>query len=260
MNGTGTQTTPYIPENWGEFVTAVGTTGAYVSLPEGGGTFNMNEIAPAGVGEIKINCAEINGNGWTIHSPYNMEISVGSAMTRNIYSLNITNFLNERSGGNLICAGEDSPVNLHNCRISGKKISSGNHAVFANGVYLNSCGINIAFGGNECRLFKHAYYRRNWGYFCTAQLDYTGCTADFSYNTARDGDSFAFDNSFLRIVTNPDKTQKTAFYSGSVNDIALIGSKNIVIDSSGTSHEVTDEQVRNPAYLNSIGFPIAAEG
>ncbi len=52
MQGNGTQESPFIPENWEEFVTAVGASGAYVSMPDGGGYFDMNEIAPE-VGKTK---------------------------------------------------------------------------------------------------------------------------------------------------------------------------------------------------------------
>ncbi len=266
MQGTGKQTDPYIPGNWEEFVTAIGTKNADVSLPEGGGTFNMNEIAPTGVGIITANCEEINGNGWMIESPYNMTLNADSSGRKNIYNLNILNFLDERGSfyDCLIRSSTYDPLYFYNCQFSGNKVSldesESGTAVFLNRVYLTSCGINISFGGNVHRLFKHFYDYSSWGYFCNVQLDYTGCTADFSISSYRGGNAYAFDNSFLRIRTNPDKTQKTAFYSGSVNDIALIDSKNIVLDSTGESHEVTDAQLRDAAYLNSIGFPIAAEG
>ena len=49
MTGTGTQTDPYIVDNWADFVTALGTSGAYVSFPEVGGVLDMNDIAPEGL-------------------------------------------------------------------------------------------------------------------------------------------------------------------------------------------------------------------
>ncbi len=264
MQGTGTQTDPYIPGNWEEFVTAIGTTGAYVELPEGGGTFDMNEIAPTGVGIITANCEEINGNGWTIDNAYNMYFNLEEIYRKNKYIKNfhIKDFTIENSTEPLIKnTAADYYWILKDCQISGKRVSGGSKEIFNAGIRFYSCGLNIAFGGNEHFLFDHDYYNRAWGYFCNVRLDYTGCTIDFDVpQESRDGNAYAFDNSFLRIRTNPDKTQKTAFYSGSVNDIILLDNKNIVIDSTGTSHEVTDEQVRNPAYLNSIGFPIAAEG
>ena len=59
MTGTGTQTDPYIVDNWADLVTALGTSGAYVSFPEGGGVISMNDIAPEGLSsQITVSCAE----------------------------------------------------------------------------------------------------------------------------------------------------------------------------------------------------------
>ena len=62
MTGTGTQADPYIPASWSEFVTAIGTSNAYVALAEGT-VWDMNEIAPTGVGLITVNAVSIAGNG-----------------------------------------------------------------------------------------------------------------------------------------------------------------------------------------------------
>ncbi len=260
MQGTGKQADPYIPGNWEEFVTAVGTKNAYVSLPEGGGTFNMNKIAPTGVGIITANCEEINGNGWTIANAYNMYIKdeTGSSFGTKIRNLNIKNFLIDSTSKPLI----DGPLFdyvllLDGCQISGKRISGSSTEIFGTGVRFQSCGINIAFGGTEHYLVEHGYYNKVWGFFCNVWLDYTDCTTDFyNYNDY----DYAFENSFVRITTNSDKTQKSDFRNGSINNIVQIDGSNIVIDSTGESHEVTDEQLRDAAYLNSIGFPIASEG
>lgn len=108
MTGTGTQTDPYIPTTWSEFVTAVGTSGAYVECPknlvltsdtdivesklyvdssgevildpvkenlseyyENTFVFDMNKIMPYGLTEsIVIKAANINGKGATIANIY----------------------------------------------------------------------------------------------------------------------------------------------------------------------------------------------
>lgn len=65
MRGTGTQSSPFYPTNWSEFVEAVGTQGAYVECPKE--KWDMSEILPGGLAErITIAAAHVNGNGLTL--------------------------------------------------------------------------------------------------------------------------------------------------------------------------------------------------
>ena len=262
MQGTGTKTSPYIPENWEEFLTAVGKSGAYVSLPEDGGTFDMNDITPTGVGTIPFQCVEIQGNGWTIANAYNMtwEKIEGTGSVK-IYNLNITNFFHE-NGDDVFHAYQDSykihKFNLYKCQISGIKISGKNNsAVFGNGIYLYSCGINIAFGDVEHILMDDEY---DYGEFCNVKVDYSGCTVDFTETSDYRFNCYRFNNSFIRVFTNPEKTQVIEFSSKEElrsNNIVEVDGQYYVYNASGIKTAVTEEQIKDAAYLRSVGFPIA---
>lgn len=67
MTGTGTQAAPYIVDTWPDFVTAVGTTGAYVEVAPDT-VWDMNNISPEGV-TIDWNCTSLQGNGAVIARP-----------------------------------------------------------------------------------------------------------------------------------------------------------------------------------------------
>lgn len=66
MTGSGTQADPYIVENWADFVTAAGTSGAYVEFAADT-VIDMDNVAPEGIGtQIVFRCTEIDGNGGEI--------------------------------------------------------------------------------------------------------------------------------------------------------------------------------------------------
>ena len=66
ITGSGTSADPYKPTTWSEFLQCTTTDGKYTELPEGGGTFDMEDYYTGGeVHNIPLR-GFINGNGWVI--------------------------------------------------------------------------------------------------------------------------------------------------------------------------------------------------
>lgn len=130
MQGDGTQASPYIPETWDDFVTAIGTSGAYVELPielvktsddkvkngklyfdsqgnriatptqselssyyENSFKFDMNAVNPLGV-LISFNNCHVNGNGASIVNLYVPNDNTGILIDNGTAYLQNINFLN----------------------------------------------------------------------------------------------------------------------------------------------------------------------
>lgn len=117
MTGTGTQADPYIVDTWEDFVTAVGTSGAYVEVAPDI-VWDMNEISPEGV-TIDWNCTSLQGNGAVIARPTILE---GSMLNIGGSCQNIENICIEKAivnSGDFIRYGQSSnTVTIKNSTIS----------------------------------------------------------------------------------------------------------------------------------------------
>lgn len=158
MTGTGTQTDPYIPENWEEFVEAVGKDGAYVSCPENA-VWDMNESMPAGItSAINIKAKQILGNNMTIKNPTFIN-SMAFDIKSEICEIIKLNFLNIYTTMNSThCFSSVKTTFFRNCKFSG--IIS--HGSFFSQDYPNTkfnftndtggnpkgCSFNLEFYGN----------------------------------------------------------------------------------------------------------------
>lgn len=141
MTGTGTQSDPFIPYEWDDFITAVGTNGAYISLPvilvkteddhimsgklyfdsegnriaspveseiddyyENSFKLDANAYAPMGI-RIDFNGVTLDGNGAAIINCYvpdeNYGLSFGGTSSKPINYINNINFLNLFSESNV---------------------------------------------------------------------------------------------------------------------------------------------------------------
>lgn len=236
MLGAGTQEFPYIPENWEDFVTAVGTADAYVSLPVEGGMYDMNEIAPEGNFTLNINCTEIQGNEWSISKAYNMQVYASSC---NVYNLHFLDFLWEHSSEReMIIDGY-----FYYCQFTGI-ISGYRQSIFMSNREKRYCSVNVKFIGESWRV----NYAGGKMYFCNIRLDQSDAQL----------------MSGLSIALNAENSYIDHISSSNNNAIALSGELNVlhsdlgscITDSNGNLHSVTDEQLRDAAYLSSLGFPI----
>ena len=68
ITGTGTSADPYVVTTWDELASVTSETGVYIKL---GNNIDMNTEYPEGLTSgLTINCAEIDGEGYTIKNLY----------------------------------------------------------------------------------------------------------------------------------------------------------------------------------------------
>jgi len=257
LQGTGTSTAPYIPVTWNEFITATGTDGAYVSLPEGGGTFDMNEIAPEGI-TVKLCCNRIDGNGWIIHAPHDVIFKTDEPDCS--YIVNDLHFLDidfTGSAGNCMLQGGNRwmPFQFNRCTFTGKFAGGENAYLFDEVKSMDQCNINISFIGDAHRLLNGSAVTGLTAASVNARLDYSGCTYTSAEKISTQSDKKINDSFFE--ITNCGLDFE---YLGKRSVFHINGSGGYVRNADGIRKNVTEEQLRDAAYLNSVGYPISLRG
>lgn len=242
MQGNGTQESPFIPGNWEEFVEAAGTSGAYVTMPDGGGFFDMNDIAPEGGLTINIRCKSIEGNNWEIRNAYNVRFVNNSGT-----AINQLHFLNGYTDSSPLLSMSYGKAN--GCKFSGIIAGKSSAAALSMGTYTR-CSMHFKFIGEAFQISD----RKN-GITCNfvnAVIDHSDSKmpADANFYNFTGSNSFfehkaSFDGGKLKILGN--------------SSIIHSDSGSYVTASTGSSADVTEEQLKNAAYLRSAGFPIAGD-
>ena len=281
MTGSGTQADPYIPTTWAEFVTAIGTSSAYVSVPEGT-VWDMNEIQPTGYSSaIEWKALRVDGNNAQIKNLY--FYSTGRFIMPNanyaaIYNIKFLNFLIEDSALVDTSAYYNYSVPFYSCSFSGKLINgalsksnsgndnnrqisfrqcsmnlelSGNSAIFntysnSNYFSVNAQNCNLKVSGTSTRTNTCQVKMQNclWTGDMPTNLWLQGYTNDFSQYNIFDANIGA-----SRTVTGTT----WAMRGNIVNSDKIVSGA--TVDSAYS--RVNSAQLRDASYLASIGFPIA---
>lgn len=242
-------------QNWAEFVEAVAVSGDTVILPEAE-RWDMNEIAPEGVLEsIPINCAKIIGNGTSIwNGRFYDTFQVDGTEIEDFHIINY------------FC--DDVAINgngiYKRCMFSGLSASGISIPIW--GEAFDRCSFNVetqvqgsvwAVDGvlTYCRIILHAALatgfdvsaRRSLKTNCeivayVPQAPYlffgnaVNCTLRGNMQSCTNIGKYDYDYSQNTIVNISDLAE------GATVETPLIG--------------VTDAQMKDAAYLASIGFPI----
>lgn len=286
MTGTGTQADPYVPSSWAEFVTAIGTQGAYVSLAEGT-VWDMNNIAPSGVGIILVKAKQVSGNGAEIK---NLHFNGGGFefyvqdMNTSISNMKLTNLLAENGSSVFKCNDYFSRIypSLTQLTITGKIVDSNLFEADYNEsqqIYTYRCSINAEFSGNSAfaktTLGSYPHVKLFFDHIKTSgsstyssdqqmQIQNTLWEGDWVCNSAGlvGGSSGVISSNNIFDVNVP--ATATIFvnsnYASNVKQCIFNGSK-IAAGATLAAQitQVTDEQLHSASYLNSIGFPIGVE-
>ena len=286
MTGTGTQSDPYVPSTWAEFVTAIGTQGAYVSLTEGT-IWDMNDIAPEGISsEITVAAYRVDGNGAEIR---NLFFTGGGCFTMPTNpSTNYHKFVDFIFSNILIEAGSSfvktpSTSNWQYFTLSGCKVSckiiDGCFAKWGNSgqsqhILLSGTSLNVEISGNGTLAYRVSatygliLWLTNANIMLSGKMAGSANNADIvAENTLIRGDWDTV--SGLRFSTS-EHTSKYSILdvdipsgsylqsNGTINKV-LVNSDKIASGATVSSGftRVTDAQLHDAAYLSSIGFPIA---
>lgn len=257
MTGTGTEKDPLKPETWEEFLTAVATDGAYVSMPEGG-EFDMNKLLPDGITtETPLNCAHIAGNGFTI---------------RNLYASGVCAF--RRSAAGLVI----ERLNFVDFYVIGGKTSAVIYALSPNYVELRESTVSGRIQGNSSSYY--AYGVRSKMYRCSVNMEcwkYSGLSGELdncnvalevhdraatvtltnSYLTGSFAAGITLENS-ARSVMNAVVESGTVKFTSPTN--ILVNSdyiaEGVTKNTNSNVLYLTTEQLKSSEYLQSVGFPI----
>lgn len=277
MQGTGTQTDPFYPTNWNEFLTAIQQENAYVECPENG-IWDMNEMLPDGLkNTINWRACLTNANGLTIKNLYfnGGFFNFGNpTYDINIYRINFLNMTTSGSSSNIfnfyVLSGyHGSNIYIRNCKLSGL-ISSGVVFNAMYPIYLThdgekSCSLNFKLIGNGTLCYSYPPYFQ----YCNIKLD--GETT---------GNSGSQNTSFERCYISGKSPYNIVLFYGHDNvldieipegkymrppdDVEFSRSSVLNIDkfygqynnSNSKYIEVTEEQLSDAAYLQSKGFSI----
>lgn len=260
ITGTGTQADPYIVDTWSDFVTAVGTSGAYVEVVQGA-VWDTNDIAPEGMPTVNVNATHVDGKGLEIKNARIDQIFFDCLSTTTagvtVENISITNFL---ASSSVIYKRGDYPLYFKNLILSGIQTSgktiyrTGGDRIYFRSNELNGCGFFIDYSGGDMMNDSARIHYKD----CIFYLDGNGY---LGINNAID---FVAENCYVY-----GKIKECHFYSGSAKniinayaDLIANGGTNVAIinadkcDNVTTGTSVTDEQMKDAAYLNSIGFPI----
>lgn len=251
---------------WADFVTAVAVTGDTVNI-EPGTVWNMNEIAPLGAGTVSINCAAINGNGAVIKAANITSDLLQFHKSCTVRRLNVLDFDGKAyvmrvSGGATATLKKCSVTGIFNAVNSSVFYSDSGQIVFTADEPEYSgekeLGSMIDIISNNGSGICGAYYAGAVLVLRYTNLHYVG---DFNGSAYRHGVSVS-DSLITGELNNAEfaSIQRTEINaSGTLSSSSavqtLVNSSRATI-ASGDFTAVTPEQMTDPAYLQSIGFPI----
>ncbi len=261
-----------------DFIEAVAVSGDTVICPENA-VWDANELYPSGrTGNIIIG-SEVQGNGTTIK---NLRLDgvfrINGEQRKYIYNLNIIDLLGARDTTSQTDVGLfEGNFHLNECRVSAVLNSKYNRIINwfgASDAYAAEfCSFNIDAAGQF-----DSFYTSNAALFSRIELHLPNSTwppvqggtwfstcefAIFAPNASGGIPSFRSPGSIWH-GEMPGITELwnggTISWSGDMMLFSTDGMPNFSPYDPAHCKGVTDAQLRDPAYLRSIGFPIAIEG
>lgn len=300
MTGTGTQADPYIVDNFPDFITAAGTSGAYVEFPknlvktsdteivegklyvdstgepvtnpvptnlgdyyENTFVLNQNDYAPEGMtARITIACAYFHGRGGAVKNIW-FNRADAFYITANT-DIRATAFLNWRvttaTNSSFIVFNSNSTYTCYfrkNIFQFGVEATSGGINLFD---YIRPVAVSNSFYISSASTGEIKIFGNNSNYTaCTNNRVYVDTTTAqrlymyYHNNLLVQGDCTAFVSA--RMTNSVIDATFTGSASGSNNSKVLIN-KDKASSISGELIAITTEQLKDAAYLSSIGFPI----
>lgn len=294
MTGTGTELDPYIVSNWTEFCSVKDESGKYIfweDLPADQKIVDLNEEVPEGYNSaFTINSRKVDFNGWIIR---NLSIYAPTAIapimcgTGN-HTLKNGKFLNCNFSAH-VPFGAQNPSALEDCIITGTFNSTGyggsgdrpyaRHTAYIRcainmNVNIHSSGytdwepmlvnsivrLNVISQKSSGNAFGIGYNSVTYDGVNTATHD-SKIILDLSLTAESGADNIAITCSGNNVfIVKSDVKTTFAAYS-TYTKVSLVRSDNPNDVYSSTLYKsVTDEQLKDPDYLYSLGFPIATGG
>lgn len=260
--------------NWSEFVAAVAVSGDTVVCPENA-VWDMNEIAPEGVAGFPVNCTEIQGQGTEIK---NLRVSSpiliqNDTLNQAISDLHTTNFVAE-SGPLFTASGNTNGMyaTFSSCKFSGLLPQNARYFLQHNRKYgvFSRCSFTLDMQYNAtpavmiCEKFTYGPYPLKFCrmhiqlpngalFYPNAEWSYVRIDCPGMVNLNVSGAAANVYDGDLPQLTGVTGTASATYPSVYNSDSMpqFSGAANVL--------GVTEAQLRDPAYLSSIGFPIGVE-
>ncbi len=284
MTGTGTQNDPYIVDTWPDFVTAIGTSGAYVKVADDT-VWDMNSIAPEGITQsLQVN-ANVDGSGVKI---VNLHIENLSAVIINangyLKNINFTDVFAKATNGNYYFIGRSQNVKSGEVgryiSITGKFYGYGTsgsnkriYAIFGNGsdTSFTSCSTNVELYGTA-QLCKDTINSGTYSpMLVNCNLKYVRLPISGVYawqNRIAVKNSWVEGSEYTTVCIS-DSSENSIFNVSAFGNITDGNSRTCLLWNSdkiesGVSISsgiklCSEAQLQDAAYLASIGFPIGVD-
>lgn len=285
MQGDGTQSTPYRPESWDDFLSVCDiSSGTYIKFADSENKLiDFNDIAPEGItASIQIT-GQIDFNGWTLKNLHASNIARGCIFVKG--ASNISNIILDsvylRSCGGIFGLQGAYRQRLKNIIISGELYNTTSiywiegTTAYASSSYISETSISIyvrsvnAFytaileSGGHPILISNSNFHLDieatgvlLGSFTNSTEQgnnlYTGLINSTGAVNLRYGNSDVFD---IESNVNFTATNRTNSAYISVYNSDKAGVVSAVSGMAGC----TTEQLANPTYLRSVGFPIGVD-
>ena len=256
--------------SWSEFLEAAAVSGDTVNCPEYA-EWDLAEIEPEGHnGSITIN-ANINGNGTKIKNlviergvgAYSSTFVVGTSTINDLHILNA----NVVGGGNGFFSGDS--ITMNGCTVSALVHDTGDIFFFGNSRTLYRCAFNIELANATALRFIGSLASAQ---YCNAKFSGSRVTEIIFTGTSYPYGSiencyFVFDTPAVQNITANNVSWSVIRCTGS-NVLSLSGFMQqhfclgVTTDFPNASTIgngiilVSESQLRDAAYLQSIGFPI----
>lgn len=263
MTGTGTQADPYIVDSWPDFVTAVRTSGAYVEATPGL-TWDMNNIAPEGVEGIRISCASLKGNGLKIEALRASGDILTMTRRTSISELSIESFIGKALFRVSDSSSEWFSTTITDCSFSGEL--SGQYVITSSfgtdsELYAERCGIsvkgdNLTWSNRQNNTFKDSNI-----YFQGDSINILNCNncAVTGIIKGTSSQTIRSTGSSINLFGIADVTWG---YVSSGYAVSIFNKDKLPNSMGKVEYKVkavTDAQMRDAAYLASLGFPIGVK-
>ena len=269
ITGTGTQQDPYIVTTWNALASVTSETGVYIKL---GNNIDMNTEYPEGLTSgLTINCAEIDGEGYTIKNLYLQSGALITCSGRNSTWKN-TQLLNWEigDGSNAASITANSSTSgtytFNQCKLSGR-INGGSGTSFlakSGRIKFYRSSINMQMTANTSTIDMSG----DWRNCCTMEY----CNVNFTGETDKTL-NIVLVNSYIKGALASATLTATRYPDGQVSVYSVLditaaaftadSDTNLVLANSDKCStisqyltSVTTAQLTNAAYLDSIGFPI----
>lgn len=285
MTGTGTQTDPYIVDNWDDLMSVISHIGVYIELDANSEnkTIDMSKISPSGIGDIECGFRVLNGNGWTIkniYCPYsclfknNPNIkAVVSFENLNICNIYKSNGVQSIFNSLFISLNKNYNLYIKNCKISCVIQDESTDTLptsFSKCTNIYNSSINMDIRSSYSTLFSKYIGTTNTLNNCNinivaknnSRIDYI-----FAYSSVHNTKISGIIENILNFYVNTSnptywvldvKTDYSGTLKAQKNSKGLINADkapNIVAGDNMVL--VTSEELSNFEYLKSVGFPVS---